>query len=143
MEDLVQEVFLVAHRRGGFVPGPARPTTWLAEIALRVWANARRARKRKPEQLTGSDIEDHAGRTPTPEDEAATRTALERVQRCLEVLDDDHRAVFVLFELHGESCDDIAAALGVPVGTVHSRLYYARRRFRAAWDRLSSRGRGK
>jgi RNA polymerase sigma-70 factor (ECF subfamily) len=137
MEDLLQEVFLVAHRAGGFMPGRARATTWLAEIALRVWANARRARRRAVERMVEADVDEIAGSSPTPEDSALRAGALERVQRCLDELDEDHRAVFVLFELYGERTDDIATALGVPVGTVHSRLHHARRRFRTAWERLA------
>src|SRR5262249_31749926 len=44
LDDAVQEVFMTVHRRGGYRPGPARPTTWLAEIALRVLSNRRRTR---------------------------------------------------------------------------------------------------
>jgi RNA polymerase sigma-70 factor (ECF subfamily) len=46
LDDLVQEVFLVAHLRGGYVAASARPTTWLAEIALRILQNSRRAGRR-------------------------------------------------------------------------------------------------
>ena len=49
VDDIVQEVFLVAHRRGGFIPGVARPTTWLAEIALRVTSATRRRMRRSRE----------------------------------------------------------------------------------------------
>ncbi len=45
LDDAVQEVFLTAHRRGGFVAGAAQPTTWLAEIALRVASDMRRSRR--------------------------------------------------------------------------------------------------
>lgn len=141
MDDLLQEVFLVAHRRGGFVPGPAKPTTWLAEIAFRVLSGARRARARRP--LAASDhLEDEASpaRGPDGELEAVERRA--RVQRCLGELDDEHRAVLVLYELYGESCAAIASALEVPVGTVHSRLHYARSKFRSAWDASIARTRG-
>jgi RNA polymerase sigma-70 factor (ECF subfamily) len=41
--------------------------------------------------------------------------------------------VFVLFELEGEPCASIATALGIPTGTVYSRLHHARRRFLEAW----------
>ena len=47
LDDLMQEVFVVAHRRGGFQPGPARPTTWLARIAIRVAMAHRRTRMRQ------------------------------------------------------------------------------------------------
>jgi RNA polymerase sigma-70 factor (ECF subfamily) len=45
-------------------------------------------------------------------------------------MDAGHRAVFILFELEGESCESIAAGLEVPIGTVYSRLHAARRAFR-------------
>src|SRR5262245_53119910 len=44
LEDLVQEVFVVAHRKGGYVTGPAQPRSWLGAIALRVAQASRRAR---------------------------------------------------------------------------------------------------
>lgn len=139
MDDLLQEVFLVAHRRGGYAPGPARPTTWLAEIAFRVLANARRARARRaarePLALDESSVPSHGA---TPEQSIESARAIERVQRCLETLDDDHRVVLVLHELYGEGCAEIAAALGIPVGTVHSRLHHARRKFHAAWARATA-----
>lgn len=132
LDDLTQEVFLVAHRRGGYEEGPARPTTWLAEIALRVLSTHRRTRRRRPES-PGLDLDSlHAERTAVDEVVDARRGLL-RVARCLDGLDVDHRAVFVLYELEGEPCASIAAALEVPVGTVYSRLHNARRKFLDAW----------
>lgn len=135
MEDVVQDVFVVAHRRGGFTPGVAKATTWLAEIALRVWSNRKRTARRRPAEPSG-DLSREALSERDPERELRARRALERVQRCLDGLDLDHRAVFVLFELEGEKCADIAAALGVPVGTVHRRLHTARARFKQAYAAL-------
>lgn len=137
VDDLVQEVFLTAHRRGGYVPGPARPTTWLAEIAMRVASTARRTRRRRPAEPDDGAIDAVAG-SASPFDDAANAEALARVQLALDALDLDRRAIFVLFELEGESCDAIAAALGVPVGTVYSRLHAARQEFRAAYERLAA-----
>ena len=133
IEDLVQEVFLVAHRRGGYRHGVARSTTWLAEIALRVFSNARRTRLRKPAEADDEAIALVAA-AGDPFEAAASSEALRRVERALATLDLDHRAVFVLFELEGESCEDIAAGLGVPVGTVYSRLHNARRRVQKAYE---------
>ncbi len=132
IDDLVQEVFLTAHRRGGFVPDQAKPTTWLAEIAVRVVSTARRTRRRRPTEADEAAIERATAPGTGPFEAAATAEALGRVNRALEALDLDHRAVFVLFELDGESCDAIAAGLGVPVGTVYSRLHTARRAVRRA-----------
>ncbi|MEQ8459144.1 MAG: sigma-70 family RNA polymerase sigma factor [Sandaracinaceae bacterium] len=136
MDDVVQDVFVVAHRKGGFTPGAAKPTTWLAEIALRVWSNRKRAKRRRPAEPGGDLALDAVSAAASPEQALATQRSLERAQRCLDGLDLDHRAVFVLFELEGERCADIAAALGVPVGTVHRRLHTARARFKAAYAAL-------
>lgn len=138
-EDLVQEVFLTAHRRGGFVPGQARPTTWLAEIALRVASTARRSRRRKPAHA--SEGLDHAqAQGADPAEAAAAREALVRIERALAGMDLDRRAVFVLFEIEGQACDAIAAGLGIPVGTVYSRLHAARREFLQTYRSLVGEG---
>lgn len=140
VEDLVQEVFLTAHRRGGFVPGLARPTTWLAEIALRVASTQRRSRRRKP--VHASDGLDHAAaRDGDPVERAVAREALARVERALAGMDLDRRAVFVLFEIEGQGCDVIAAGLGIPVGTVYSRLHAARKEFLEVYRSLAGEGR--
>ena len=137
VDDWVQEVFLVAHRRGGYVPGPAQPRTWLAAIAVRVAHAGRRARGRLREQ--SSELALRA--LPAADDPAQaleTRRSLERVQRALEALDLEHRAAFVLYEIEGESCDSIASSFDVPVGTVYSRLHHARRRFTEAYAALDT-----
>lgn len=135
LDDVVQEVFLVAHRAGGFTPGAARPTTWLAEIALRVASDARRRRARA-ERMIPAPREDasHA----TPFDALAAAEQLARVQRALDALSLEHRAVFVLYEIEGEPCESIAAGLDVPIGTIHSRLHAARKGFQRAFERIEA-----
>jgi RNA polymerase sigma-70 factor (ECF subfamily) len=59
------------------------------------------------------------------------------VGRALETLSLEHRAVFILFEMEEESCESIADGLGIPIGTVYSRLHAARDRFRKAYGRLT------
>jgi RNA polymerase sigma-70 factor, ECF subfamily len=124
LDDLVQDTFLVAHRRGGFEPGPAKPTTWLAQIALNLAANYRR--RRRP---TSEAIDDHAVQGGVSADAGS---AARRAQAALWSLDEGKRLVFMLFELEGVGCDEIAASLGIPVGTVYSRLSAARASFVAA-----------
>jgi RNA polymerase sigma-70 factor (ECF subfamily) len=135
LDDAVQEVFLVAHRRGGFEVGSAQPTTWLAEIALRVASGLRRTRRRRPEDPEPDHEAPAEG--PTPFEAAAAAQTLDRVQRALDTLSLDHRAVFILFEIEGEPCDRIAEGLGVPIGTVYSRLHAARKGFQKAYARLA------
>lgn len=133
VRDLVQEVFLLAHRKGGYVPGPAKPRTWIAAIAVRIAAQYRRRRR---EELDPLRADSATAATATPAEAAELRESLGRVNECLSALDFDHRAVFLLYEVAGESCKDIATVLEVPIGTVYSRLHYARRRFAEAHARF-------
>jgi RNA polymerase sigma-70 factor (ECF subfamily) len=139
LDDLMQEVFVVAHRRGGFVPGPARPTTWLARIAIRVAMAHRRTCMRQWGELDEDAVLSAVGSDPSPQAQAEAAESLSIVQRALDTLDVERRSLFVLFEIEGESCDDIAAGLGIPVGTVYSRLHAARRDFQKAYAKLTGR----
>jgi RNA polymerase sigma-70 factor (ECF subfamily) len=141
VDDVVQDVFMIAHRRGGYRPGAARPTTWLADIALRVNANRRRGQRRSRVSADMGPVEHAVDPGSTPGEALQLRQSLDRVQQALSVLDEEKRAVFILFELEGESCDSIAAGLGVPVGTVYSRLHGARKQFAKAHARLVARER--
>ena len=134
--DLLQEVFLVAHRRGGFTVGRAKPTTWLAEISFRVFSDRRKKSRRKLEDADTESVTVAPSRGSSPSERAEKREALARVQSALDTLTPEKRAVFVLYELEGESCDNIASGLGIPVGTVYSRLHSARRDFARAHERL-------
>ena len=140
VDDIVQEVFLVAHRRGGFIPGAARPTTWLAEIAIRVSSAARRRQRRSREDPDVQTVASALAPGRSPGEQAETAEALRRVQQALETLDEAKRVVFILFELEGESCESIAAGLGIPVGTVYSRLHKARKLFMDVHGRLVGAG---
>lgn len=137
VDDVVQETFMVVHRRGGFRPGAAQPTTWLASITLKVWSTIRRTRRRRPE--APELVEERNGRDEWPRLEA--RYALVRVEAALLKLDEASRAVFVLFELQGQTCEDISQGLEIPVGTVYSRLHKARQVFQRAYGSLSEPGR--
>src|SRR5262249_51629672 len=90
LDDAVQDVFLVAHRRGGYTPGPAQPTTWLAEIAVRVVATLRRTRRRRPGDAPSSDARE-ASTDRTPFDALSATESLERVQRALDTLSLEHQ----------------------------------------------------
>ena len=142
LDDLVQEVVLVSHRRGGFVEdGRARPTTWLAEISIRVASVSRRSRRRSREQPDQDTVLDAQSREIDPSRSLENQQALDRVQAALDSLDPERRAIFILFELEGESCAAIAAGFGIPVGTVYSRLHKARKQFKEAHTRLQDRER--
>ena len=136
LDDAVQEVFLVVHRKGGYVEGAAQPRTWLAEIALRVASRLRRTRRRRAwETERGSDERQDPH---TPFEALAAAQSLARVQQAIDTLSLEQGAVFILYEIEGESCESIAAGLAVPIGTVYSRLHVARRGFLKVYERLAA-----
>ena len=132
LDDAVQEVFLIAHRKGGYQPGPAQPRSWLAAIAVHI-AQAGRRQRRKQQLSSADPLELASCDRPDPASRLETQRALELVQAALDQLPLELRAAFVLFEIEGESCESIAATWSVPVGTVYSRLHNARRRFTRAY----------
>jgi RNA polymerase sigma-70 factor (ECF subfamily) len=136
LDDLLQDVFVIAHRKGGYQPGPAAPRTWLASLAFRVIRARRRARARRPESAATSEAPDDSG---SPADVLEARRSLQRVQAALEDLSLEQRAAFVLHDIEGESCERIAAMWNVPVGTIYSRLHHARKRFLEAYRRSAVR----
>jgi RNA polymerase sigma-70 factor (ECF subfamily) len=131
LDDMVQEVFLAAHRKGGYRPGIASPRSFLARLALEANLNRRRGEGRWDTARNDEAARAALGRAPAdPVQALVAKDAALQLQASLDAMDPMHRAVFVLFELEGESCESIAAGLNVPVGTVHSRLHTARGTFR-------------
>jgi RNA polymerase sigma-70 factor (ECF subfamily) len=135
IDDMVQEVFIVAHRKGGYVRGPAQPRTWLAAIAVHVAQSSRRARTRRERNTRPATDEsvELAKSVVDPHQHLESRRAIERLQQALDGLPAEHRAAFMLYEIEGESCESIAAEWNVPIGTVYSRLHSARRRVLEAY----------
>ncbi|MCC6877952.1 MAG: sigma-70 family RNA polymerase sigma factor [Sandaracinaceae bacterium] len=133
VDDVVQEVFLVAHRRLEDFERRSSIRTWLFGILLRVVSDYRRSLRRKgglaplPESLPDSGD--------TPDRRAERQQAVALLHRLLDTLDDDKRAVFVLAELEQMSAPEIADALSVNLNTVYSRLRAARMGFDKALAR--------
>jgi len=126
--DAGQKVFLVAHRRLAMFDGRSTVKTWLCGIALRVASDYRRSAIVRREVLVGE--------TPSGASREADQLRRLEERERVAVLDDvlsempmEQRVVFVLFELEEMSGEEIAALLGVPEGTVRSRLRLARRVF--------------
>ena len=64
-----------------------------------------------------------------PDDRVQLREQVARVRRALRMLHGSKRSVFVMYEIEGRSCQEIARRLRIPVGTVYSRLHHARKEF--------------
>jgi len=140
LEDLLQEVFIVVHKKLATFNHSARVTTWLFGICLRVASTHRRSARRRYEHvgLPARDTADSGART-NPESALAERQALVRLEIALGAMTLERRAVFVMFEIEGISAPVIAETLGVPVGTVYSRLSTARAEFSESLARLERR----
>ena len=137
LEDAFQETFVVVHRRLSDFGGRSKLTTWLFGICLRVAKRQRRLgflRELAPEGAP--EPVEHR----TPEREAQQRQAERLLAVILDRLTPEQRAVFTMFEFEQIDCPEIAAVMGVPVGTVYSRLHAARARFQREHERLERRG---
>lgn len=143
-EEVAQDVFVSCFRAIGGFRGEARFSTWLTRIAVnhcknkRVY-NARRARDRH-EPLEGPGGEDAAPRQLADEGAGADRPlhrseAGRLVLGALDALEEGHRAVVILRDLEDMNYDEIAGLLGVPIGTVKSRLHRARQQLAAVLGR--------
>jgi RNA polymerase sigma-70 factor, ECF subfamily len=127
-EDATQQALLTIWRDLPQLRDPARFEAWSYRLLVRAcYAEARRNRSWQPGlRLVDTD-------TPMADSSAsvADRDQLERGFRRLSI---DHRAVVVLHHYLDFTLDEVAETLGVPVGTVRSRLHYAMRGLRAALD---------
>lgn len=129
LEDAVQDVFIIAHRRRADFRGQSRASTWVTGIAVRVAHDYRRRVARKPTE----PLEPHApsleDQRRAPDEALSHSQAAAVLARLLERLEPTQREVFVLAELEQYSAPEIAQLTGAPLNTVYSRLRLARARF--------------
>jgi RNA polymerase sigma-70 factor (ECF subfamily) len=139
LEDALQEVFVVVHKRSESFDGSSKITTWLFGICLRVASAHRRRGFRRNETSVAEPPEHEADTKESPEQDLAARQARRQLESLLDELDLERRAIFVMFELDEMPCDEIAQVFGVPIGTVYSRLHAARQDFQRALARMHAR----
>ena len=133
--DAAQDVFIVVHRKLAEFAGRSKITTWLYGICFRVASERRRAVPRP--QLGEHEAAAFIGRQADPGTIAEHHQGLALLERILDRLPDEQRAVFCLFELEGMTGEEIAEAIEIPLGTAYSRLRLARAAFGAAVDELA------
>jgi RNA polymerase sigma-70 factor (ECF subfamily) len=140
VDDAVQDVFIVVHRRLAEFEGRSSLRSWLFGIARRVAHDHRRriGRKERGEELPEVLADPH-GTTPAGEVERAQ--AVRVLHEILASLDDDKREVFILAELEQMTAPEIAAAIGINLNTAYSRLRAARAGFDQAVARHLARQR--
>lgn len=137
VDDVVQETFLVVHRRLADFEGRSTIKTWLFGILLRVVRDHRRHQRRKAPHTVQREaptdpetLQAHADQG--PHERAAKTEAVQVLHGILDELADDKREVFILAELEEMVAPEIAEAIDVSVNTVYSRLRLAREAFNQA-----------
>jgi RNA polymerase sigma-70 factor (ECF subfamily) len=139
VEDVLQEVFLVAHRRLPEWRGEAKVATWLYAITVRVVQGHRRKQKWLRWLGVARLLPVSAPATPLEAVESRRATAI--TYQLLETMPEAERSALILFELEGLSGEEIAAITGEAVGTIWVRLHRARARFRKGYLEWESRQR--
>lgn len=128
-DDATQRVFLTVSRRLSEIrPGAER--AFIYSVVQGEAGHLRRSYKRRAE-VGAEQLEDRSTGRPRPDEIAGRRQALSHVGAVLDAMDESLRSVFALFEIEEMSCQEIASALGIPVGTVKSRLQRAREDFKS------------
>lgn len=132
--DAAQETFIKAHRELSHFEGKSKFKTWLYRITVNTAIDEQR-RKKPLESLDATDASDDDEAPVIIKDTAADPSQKAEqselrgfIMQALEALSTDHRAVLVLREFQGLSYEEIAEALNVEIGTVMSRLFYARKK---------------
>lgn len=154
VQDIAQETFLRAYRALHQFRGEAQFYTWLYRIAVNTAKKALLDMKRNPvvteSALQASDDEDETSRPgnepineETPETVLAAQEIAAAVNAAMDALPEDLRQAVTLREIEGLSYEEIATAMGCPIGTVRSRIFRAREAISARVKPLLERQSGK
>jgi RNA polymerase sigma-70 factor (ECF subfamily) len=126
--DLTQETFVRLWRSLDQFRGDSSLSTWLHSIAFNLVLETRR--KRRPTTCRWDEMDPEGAAPDSVIEEVVARAQGDRVRQALGRLDDEYRDAIVLYYLQGLSINEVADVLGVPAGTVKSRLTRARERLR-------------
>src|SRR5437879_3171312 len=142
-EDVAQEALLRAYKSFERLRERSRFRGWLVRISFRLALDRLRSAKRREQRDT---LWSQPGRLPAPanaEDIAASNQFQSHLERALEELPEKLRLVLLLSAMDGYTIEEIAATVGVPIGTVKSRIFIARKKLaeKLRWhaDRIKSR----
>ena len=133
-EDVAQEAFIKAYRALPQFRGDSAFYTWLYRIAINTARNWQASSQRRPMSssiVSNEDDEtfdqiDNLTDISTPESVLASRQVISTVNEAIDALPEELRTAIVLREIEGMSYEDIAQAMGCPIGTVRSRIFRAR-----------------
>jgi RNA polymerase sigma-70 factor (ECF subfamily) len=141
LPDVCQEVFITVHRKLESFEGRSAFRTWLYRICQRAASDHRRRAYVRREVPTESPT-DAAGQQPSQIDAVSHLEARGELAFALELLDEQKRAVFVLYEVEGLTMREVADVLDCPLQTAYSRLHAARRILSDELEREASNAEG-
>jgi RNA polymerase sigma-70 factor (ECF subfamily) len=157
-EDVVQETFVKAFLSLGQFKGQSSFYTWLYRICFNMAIDIRRKAGRRggthleykehsgvnraavqdgAREAPGGGLANHPQNVEGPHDALARKELGRKIQEVLGELSEEHRAVITLREVDGLDYEEIAQAIGVPKGTVMSRLFYARKALQKALEEFA------
>jgi RNA polymerase sigma-70 factor (ECF subfamily) len=128
-EDAVQDCLLRAWRDLRALRDPARFDAWLYRLLLNACRDEQRRSMRRPVVVTSADLD-----LPGAADAAADVARRDELERGFRTLSTEHRMALVLHHYQGLRAREIADLMGIPEGTVVSRLHYASRALRMALE---------
>jgi RNA polymerase sigma factor (sigma-70 family) len=137
--DLAQETFIKAYQALKSFKGGASFYTWVYRIGVNKTINFLKQRNRRP-QMSLNDVDFNVENDPdlvalvsdkTPRRDAALAELQEKLNGALQKLSDTHRLAVVLHDVQGLAHEEIAKIMGCNIGTVRSRLFYARQQLQA------------
>jgi RNA polymerase sigma factor RpoE len=137
--DLAQEAFIKAYQALKSFKGGSSFYTWIYRIAVNKTINFLKQRKNRA-QMSLNDLDFNAEHDPdlvalisdkTPRRDAGLAELQEKLNGALQKLSDDHRLVVTLHDVQGLSHEEIAKIMDCNIGTVRSRLFYARQQLQA------------
>jgi len=140
-EEAVQTTYLRAWRAAArFDESLGSLRTWLFAILRNVVVDMARARRVRP-ALADAPLADHGGeRWPASESDVDRMLVAWQVEEALRRLSADHRAALIEIYFRSRSYEEVAVELGIPTGTVKSRVYYALKALRLALEELGWNG---
>jgi len=127
-EDVAQEALLRAYRKFDRLRDANRFRAWLVRITFRLALDRWRSARRREQRETAWAMPEHRPVPPSAEAIAVSREFQERLERALEELPDKFRMVLLLSAIQGYTLEEVSGMLGIPMGTVKSRLFFARKR---------------
>ncbi len=137
VEDVIQEVFIKVYKNIKKFRGDSALSTWIYRITVNVCKDMLAKKHRKKEILTSFGLEEDDEKTfpepveeTRPSDEFLKEVSSEEIRRAIDSLSQEDRLLITLREIEGMSYAEIADVVEKPIGTVKSKLHYARERLK-------------